>query len=85
MNTPHSPDFSVNTLTGMLEPLKNTRRDKMRQWAHAPRAPRKARMGLPTNGAGNISFRDFRISPLPGYTPRRFNLEQGVSGPWNVR
>ena len=31
MNAPHSPDFSFNTLTGMLEPLKTTRRDKMRQ------------------------------------------------------
>ena len=31
MNAPHSPDCSFNTLTGMLEPLKNTRRDKMRQ------------------------------------------------------
>ena len=31
MNAPHSPDISFNTLTGMLEPFKNTRRDKMRQ------------------------------------------------------
>ena len=31
MDAPHSPDFSFHTLTGMLEPLKNTRRDKMRQ------------------------------------------------------
>ena len=31
MNALHSPDFPFNTLTGMLEPLKNPRRDKMRQ------------------------------------------------------
>ena len=31
MNAPHSSDFFFNTLTGMLELLKNTRRDKMRQ------------------------------------------------------
>ena len=31
MNAPHSPDFSSHTFTGILEPLKNTRRDKMRQ------------------------------------------------------
>ena len=31
MNAPHSPGFSFNTLPCMLEPLKNTLRDKMRQ------------------------------------------------------
>ena len=39
MNAPHSPDFSFNTLTDMLEPLKTTRRDKMRHRAHASQAP----------------------------------------------
>ena len=44
MNAPDSPDFSFNTLTGMLEPLKNTRRDKMRQNETV------CALGLPTNG-----------------------------------
>ena len=47
MNAPHSSDFFFNTFTGMLELLKNTRRDKMRQnetvGARVPSALRQKR------------------------------------------